>query len=572
MALPDQHPQYVERLGEWIQMQDTYDGQRAVKSKRLDYLPATEGMVQDGMTTPTSPGWKDYERYLMLAYFHDVVRDAVKAMVGIMHDKPATFKLPPRLEALATKATRQGEGLQMLLRKINVAQLVKGRCCLLVDAPDGVDADKALPYFTFYEPERVINWDAGSLNEGREELDLVVIDEGGYRREGFTWKTERKYRVLTRGGAPSLESGWVRPPEGAPFAVAVKVNDTSMPIVEDFITPAIAGKTLDEIPFVFIGANDLVPEPEISPLLGLSNLALAIYRAEADYRQTLYLQGQNTLVVIGGAIDETDPTEMRVGNKGVIDLKIGGDAKYIGVSAAGLGEMRQSLENDKTAAAAEGVAFLDVGNARGESGEALRIRVAARTTTISSVAQAGGAGLERALKFAAEWIGENPDDVQVIPQTDFADQTVAGAALLAFMQAKQLGLPLSLRSMHRMMQMNDMTEMDFEQENAQIEEEASSMLGIMVSPFGGGTITDDTFLDEGIDPVAAPGAGTPPAQGGAPGGGAPTPGQPVPGPAATTPPNSNVPIKPTARAKGHTRGSPVPLKRKVGKKGASNGQ
>jgi len=68
MALPDKHPEYVERLGEWIQMSDTYAGERAVKSKRLDYLPATEGMVQDGMTTPTSPGWKDYEAYLLRAY------------------------------------------------------------------------------------------------------------------------------------------------------------------------------------------------------------------------------------------------------------------------------------------------------------------------------------------------------------------------------------------------------------------------------------------------------------------------------------------------------------------------
>lgn len=566
MALPDKHPEYVERLGEWLQMADTYAGERAVKAKRLDYLPATEGMVQDGMTTPTSPGWKDYEAYLLRAYFHDVVKDAVKAMVGIMHNKPAVIKLPKRLEGMLEKATIQGEGLQMLLRRINVAQLVYGRCGLLVDAPQNVDIDKATPYLSFYNPERIINWDAGKLNEGMNELDLVVLDEGGYRREGFTWKTERKYRILTRGGPAELESGWERPPPGAPYGVAVKVNDTSMPQIEDFIFPSIGGQTLDDIPFVFIGANDLVPEPEVSPLLGLSNLALAIYRAEADYRQTLYLQGQNTLVIIGGAVDEAAPTQLRVGNKGVIDLKIGGDAKYIGVSAAGLGEMRQSLAADKEAAAAEGVAFLDVGNARGESGEALRIRVAARTTTISSVAQCAGAGLEQALKYAAQWVGEDPEEVSVEPTTDFADQTVAGAALLAFMQAKQLGLPLSLRSMHRMMKLNDMTEMDFEEENEQIEEEAASMLGTMVGPFQQ-SVTDDTFLDEDVSPVADPAAGTP--------GGTAAPAETTPpaGPASTAPPNKNVPIKPNSQSpKGHTRGSPVPLKRKVGKKGASAGK
>src|ERR1035441_6855550 len=136
-------------------------------------------------------------------------------------------------------ATIQGEGLQLLLRKINTHQLTYGRCGLLADAPQDVDADKALPYITFYDATRIINWDAGKLNEGRNELELVVLDESGYRREGFTWKNEKKFRVLTRGGPESLESGWERPPEGAPFAVCVKVNDTSMPIMTDFIYPSI---------------------------------------------------------------------------------------------------------------------------------------------------------------------------------------------------------------------------------------------------------------------------------------------------------------------------------------------
>src|SRR5665647_105092 len=113
MSLVDKHPEYVERLGEWLQLNDTYQGERAVKAKRLDYLPACDSMVADGMTTPSSPGWRDYEAYLMRAYFHDVVKEAVKAMVGILHNKPAIITLPQRLEGMLTKATIQGEGLQM---------------------------------------------------------------------------------------------------------------------------------------------------------------------------------------------------------------------------------------------------------------------------------------------------------------------------------------------------------------------------------------------------------------------------------------------------------------------------
>lgn len=557
MAIDDRHPEYVNKLGEWTQMRDTYTGERAVKLRGTDYLPASEAMMQDGMSTPDSPGWKDYQAYLTRAHFHDCVRDAVKAMVGIMHMKPAQVRVPKRLEAMLKKATIQGEGMQMLLRRINEHQLTYGRCGLLVDAPTGADVDKATPYLSFYSPERIINWDAGKLDEGMNSLDLVVLDESGYQREGFTWTNERKHRILTRGGATSLESGWVRPEGGSPFQLCVKVNDMSMPVEQDFITPNIGGRELDEIPFVFIGANDLVPEPDEPPLLGLSNLALTIYRGEADYRSTLFYQGQQTLVVIGGNVSDLDEDqELRIGNKGVIDLRIGGDAKYIGVSPSGLSEMRQAITNDDTKASQMGVAFLDTGNTAHESGEALRIRVAARTTTISAVAQAAGAGLEQALRYAAEWVGEDPDEVSVKVQTDFADQNVAGASLLAFMQAKQLGLPLSLKSLHRMMQLNDMTDLDFEGESEQIELEAESLLGLMVHGANAGDVEDNSFLDEpngGLTPEEKEGGVQDPAALGEP--------------ANTTPASKRkgkpVPITP------HRRGSPTPLKKKVGKKGDS---
>jgi hypothetical protein len=543
LSIEDRHPEYIERLGAWIKCHDVYTGEEEIKRKRLDYLPATEAMLQDGMTTPSAPGWKDYESYLTRAYFHDHFRDAVKAMVGMLHMKPAVITLPQRLQAMMTQATIQGEGLQMLLRRINEAQLVYGRCGLLVDAPTGADPNTALPYISFYNPQRIINWDAGREDEGRNQLELVVIDESGFQREGFTWVSERKHRILTRGIPESLESGWTRPTSDDNYSLCVKVNDMSMPIPSDFITPSIAGRTLQQIPFVFIGCNDIVPEPDVPPLLGLSNLVLTIYRGEADYRQTLFMQGQNTLVVIGPAGDQD--TALRVGAKGLIWLRQGSDAKYIGVSAAGLGEMRQSLKTDSDQADAMGVTFMDVGNARGESGEALRIRVAARTTTISSIAQSAGAGLEAALKLCATWVGEDPEEVTVVPQTDFADQSVAGAALLAFMQSKQLGLPLSLKSMHRMMQLNDMTEMDFEEENDQIETEADSLIGTMVHGANIGDV-DESFLD-------TPDTGE---DGGGTAGGSP--------PAAGT--DRAVPVTP------HRRGSPVPLKRKVGRKGASAGK
>jgi hypothetical protein len=70
-----------------------------------------------------------------------------------------------------------------------------------------------------------------------------------------------------------------------------------------------------------------------------------------------------------------------------LELAMGGDAKYIGVKADGLAEQRQALENDKEQAAERGARLLDFGDTARQSGDALRIRVAARTTNLTTLAQ-----------------------------------------------------------------------------------------------------------------------------------------------------------------------------------------
>ena len=55
MAIDDKHPEFLAKLGEWEQMRDTYAGERAVKEKRIKYLPPSEAMIQDA--------WSERFRY-----------------------------------------------------------------------------------------------------------------------------------------------------------------------------------------------------------------------------------------------------------------------------------------------------------------------------------------------------------------------------------------------------------------------------------------------------------------------------------------------------------------------------
>lgn len=463
MSINAKHPLWSDRADEWIQLKDTHRGQAAVKAKRTDYLPATSGMEADGMNTG-SKGLKAYDAYLKRAAFPDLMKEAVEGLVGIMHREMAIIELPAKLEPLLKKATDNGESLQLLLRKINEQQLLNGRLGLLLEIPDQVGVSEAIPFIIPYKALKIINWDAGSTTDGKKTLNFIVMDESKFEViNQYEWDLKEVHRLLTIQG-----DGTEANPGGVYQSAEVRTDNGE---VINLITPSIGGNTLDQIPFIFINANDLTPEPDNSPLLGLSNLSLTIYRGEADYRQSLFQSGQDTLVIIGREIPTEGSDETRVGAGAVLDLPIDGDAKYIGVTANGLEQMAKAVEADKLSAQSKGSQLLQNIGGDTQSGEALRIRVAAATSTLTSIARAGAQGLEDILKIAAIWVGADSEEVKVEANLDFTEDILTGKELLDLMSAKNLGTPISLKSIHRIMKKRDLTEFDYEDELKEIEDE-----------------------------------------------------------------------------------------------------
>jgi hypothetical protein len=480
MAIDSKHPLYSEFSSDWAKMRDTYRGERVIKNKGQEYLPATSGMIADGMTNATAPGAKAYEAYKTRASFPDLVSDAIEAMIGVMHRKPPTIELPGKMEPLLERATIKGESLAVLLRRINEEQLVSGRLGLLVDMPSTPVPGHELPYLAMYQAEAMINWDQGERTTNViDSLNLVVLDESEYvRTDMFNWEMVNKYRLLMLGD-PIVNEG----PLGGVYSAGVFEQGATEFNEATMLIPSIRGTTLQKIPFTFINSKDVVPDPDDPALLGLANLVLTIYRGEADYRQSLFMQGQDTLVVIGDAEEKT----YRTGANSSIGLPTGGDAKFIGVDSQGLVEMRSALENDYSRAAQKGGQLLDSVSREKESGDALKVRVAARTSTLNQVALAGAFGLQQALRDIALWTGSNPEEVIVTPNLDFVDDTMAGKELIDLLTAKTLGAPLSQESIHLTMQTRGMTEKTLDEEVAAIEAEV---------PLAGSTAADDLDDEE----------------------------------------------------------------------------
>ncbi|MEE8114935.1 MAG: DUF4055 domain-containing protein [Nitrososphaerales archaeon] len=465
MSVDSKHPEYIDFLPDWQEMRHTFRGERAIKEARLIYLPATRGMVLDGMATG-APGWTSYEAYKTRAVYHNFVGEGVETLLGMMWMKPPTIELPEQMEEMRSKATVKGESLEMLLRRINEEQLITGRVGVMLDLPTGETFDtEILPYIVMYNAESIINWDDGASDElVFQNLNVVALDESEQERdETFQWQLEDKTRLLLLGEQSPNEG------EGGGVYTQGLFKGSKATFDENLmITPTLRGRTLDKIPFVFINSKDITPDPDDPPLLDLANLCLAIYRTEADYRQSLFLQGQDTLVVSGSSGDDGD--NFRTGAGAAIAVSADGGAEFIGVNSQGLGEQRQALDNDKALAAKKAGSLAQKG-AQVESGDAMKIRFSATTASLTQIALTGAFGLENLLKIQAEWMGLNPDDVSVIPNLDFADVSMDPAGFKVLQEAVLLGLELSGESMHTLLVDAGMTNFTREEEQQKISDE-----------------------------------------------------------------------------------------------------
>lgn len=454
------HPQYDARLTDWQKLADICESEAHVKGCGKKYLPYTASQLEDGAdkNAANSDGEKAYEAYKARARFHCFTRRAMTTILGFMHRKAPTIKLPKKMQPLEERATIYGETLRSLLASVNMHQLKYGRVGLLADMPEG-ESRGVLPYIALYTAQSIRNWNVVLAKDGRLRAGAIVLDESGPTMSEMMQWTQTDQKRL------------VRALNGKPYEQIVCRNNV---IGEQPIIPKFEGSVLTEIPFVFINTMDTSPDVDVPPLLSLADLDIGIYMAEADYREALHKQGQDTLVTIGlGEVLDPETGQkvpIRIGSRGHIDIPAGGDAKFIGVSSGGLPAQEKALATDKADAATYAGKLLD--SKAAESGDALNARITANTTSAVTIVNTGAAGVERILRVIAGWMGEKPEEVTVEPNRDFVNDAQKAAEVLAMVEAKLAGATISFRTIHRAMQKMDMTDLTFEQEIETMLEEA----------------------------------------------------------------------------------------------------
>jgi hypothetical protein len=507
-SLANPHPKFLEFQEDWELCRDCHRGERVIKDAQDKYLPPTSAMCADGFPAKDTKGWRDYRGYIGRAVFRAYMKHSVAHNMGCLWHEPTTFELPPEMEPIRELATRKKESLEQLLRNIHEQCLITGRLGLHAAMPLGVTTEPVMPYINLYQGEKIINWDEGEPDQVvHDSLNLVVLDESKFvRRTNFEWEFQKQYRVLLlgdlntneeavgdeeseqtankQGGSQYLEGLFKEYRVGDQVegsgALANKPGNGLDFAIDNMISPSFRGNKLTHIPFVFVNTRDVVPEPDDPPLLDLARQDLVIYRTEADYRQTLFMQGQYTLVIIGEGNDLTDDgtnqagtKEVRTGAGAVLRLSNPqADAKFIGIEGqGGLSEQRTALENDNRHAEVRSGSMTDTRSNEKESGDAMKTRIAGETASLTTIAKTCAFALQTLLRSIAVWMGADPEKVIVKPNLNFSFTKLTPKDLLDLQTGKNQGLPISEESVHDNVRKSGLTELQYDEETEKLDSE-----------------------------------------------------------------------------------------------------
>lgn len=406
IGVTTRHPEYTtDRQDEWRLMRDAYAGESAIKRRTTIYLPKPDGWAQmkDGGTSA-------YTSYITRARFPEIVANAIRGMVGVMHGQEWQIDLPSGLEYLFEKATPDGLPLEVFARRVSTELLLTGRYGVLADAPES----GGNPYLVGYGAEAIINWD--------EAGDFFVLSEIQNRRTEFAWQQVVNSRVL------SIVEGRYQ---------QQVYNDSTL--LETMLPTARGGAALGFIPLAIGGAMDMDLKPDVPPLIGVARAAVAHYQLNADYRMALFMAYQDTLFIYNAA-----KTPSAIGAGVMVALtsaEVGKDvrAEYVAPSGSSIEAHERAMDREQAAAIKSGAQLFDNTPRGQESGEARRLRFSAETATLSTIAGSSAAILERALKYAAIIAGANENEVVVKPPQNMLDGKLDPQQLAALGAALDAG-------------------------------------------------------------------------------------------------------------------------------------
>lgn len=502
MGVENRHPQYDNNEYQWRQMRDTIAGSSAVKRSGSLYLPIPAAMIDANakrasisQTSGTTNGaldkdlfarapWnhnnKFYSDYLQRARFPDITSLSLRALLGIATKKKPVIELPSTLKYLENNATPEGWTLEQLYVFLVAELLSVGRAELLVD----VRGDGNIT-FVPYVAESFTNWKEGVL-DGEKINMLSVLNETDDVEDEFDHTTEQSNNYLVL----RLEKD-----ENDKIAYSCQKYKDGAPIEDGKIFPNYSGRKLDRIPLVVGNATNTSMNVSMSPLIGISDVAVSIYQKDADMSQSEYLSCNPWLVFIG--IDADDAPKSVGSQLAYVIENADGDAKYVEPTASSLNHMQNRIEKLFEEGLKYGVALLSNGSAK-ESTETYRMRQESQGATLRGIVKNAQEMIIDSIDFAIKWTGPSSKEYRFEPNMEFSEHRLQPNELKELLNAL-IENTISYETFFENLQSGGIIseDKDYQDELDQIANNPPLLGGASESDMGGDDVDSDGSQDSG---------------------------------------------------------------------------
>lgn len=492
------------QLGKWGLIRDCISGQEAIKAKGTEYLPAPNAHDK------SPENQERYKAYKLRANFLNATDNTIQGLLGQVFSADPVAELPESMRMLEEDCDGTGVTLTQRAKRVLADTMALGRAALLVDFPKAPldtsvepDADGRQPERDFtraelqdgtaranilqFDPENVINWRTKMVG-GKSVLSLVVIAMKYISYDdGFEIKEDNEWRVLKLVGDSYVCEVWRLSSSTATPTTqnAGSPQGAAQFILHDTYTPRDStGKPLDYIPFTFVGSLNNNDSPDKPPMYDISVVNIAHYRNSADYEDAVYMVGQGTPVATGltaGWIKEVWKDEpLQLGSRGIVPLPVNGDFKIVQMSENSM--VKEAMDQKEKQMAMLGAQLVESKDVQRTLGEAQMDRAQVESVLVQC-AKNDAAAIQKCLRWAAAFYGENPDAITYELSTDFAINKLTPEERKALIAEYQGGL-LAFEEARNGLRQSGIAYLDDAKAKASIDLEAQTRIDMAAAEAG----------------------------------------------------------------------------------------
>jgi len=441
-----------------------------------DLLGGTRAMVGSPQIVHYIPPWPEEDaatwgKRSRAATLYEGFGRTLSASVGMIMAAPPQVTYPmdeARFAAHWLDMDGAGTKGDVFVKRFVELALAQGHALVVVDFPSLPESPVTLadesalnlrPRWAMYPRSAILSWRTETVRNHVETTQVVLYEPAQVADGPFGIRAVERFRVLSvRAGVAGYEL-WEKPSE----------DGGTWSLIDQGQYRNRQGATRDTLPIAvaYAGRTD-APFTSTPPLLGVAYANLSHWRNKTELQWGSRIAAIEQLVIEGQLAPNAkgDPGKVLVGWERIIHLTQGGDAKWVGPSGAGLGELAKRCHEAEQEMAALGMSFLSRDTRAAETAEAKRLDATAENSTLATAAQGAEDAINLAWSHHAWYEGvEDANAPSVSLNRDY--DRVALDAPTGVMLAKLIegGLPIRLAA--RVLQRSgfvDLTdESDFEQ-------------------------------------------------------------------------------------------------------------